>query len=298
MDIAQLEYFKVIAETGSLTKAAEILHVSQPAMSVMLKRFEEEMQAELFDRTPNRIHLNSTGEIALLHVNGILKRVEDMQADVQAAARENLTLRAGFCDPGVQWFTIPRFCVANPEIQLLDNSFYEKDFAAKLKEREYDLIITPEKISAEGIESIPFLPDQVYLSVPQENRLAQYQKLSLKDIPRQPLLFPQIGGYFLEAIDTIVQKNNLPIQLVKNELNTTQYLIRSTNFLTTISRLSSDLRNDGTNRVRIPLSDPELNVMYYVSYLKSNRQKVKPFLAWAKSVREELEKEDMHETVA
>lgn len=40
------------------------------------------------------------------------------------------------------------------------------------------------------------------------------------------------------------------------------------------------------------------SVVYYVSYLKSNRQKVKPFLAWAKSAREELEKDDMHETAA
>lgn len=38
MDITQLQYFKVIAETGSLTKAAEALHVSQPAMSAMLKK--------------------------------------------------------------------------------------------------------------------------------------------------------------------------------------------------------------------------------------------------------------------
>ena len=46
MDITQLQYFKVIAETGSLTKAAETLHVSQPAMSAMLKKFEEELNVE------------------------------------------------------------------------------------------------------------------------------------------------------------------------------------------------------------------------------------------------------------
>ena len=73
MDISQLQYFKVIAETGSLTKAAEIMHVSQPAMSAMLKKFEEELNAELFDRSPNRISLNQTGEIALAHVNNILQ---------------------------------------------------------------------------------------------------------------------------------------------------------------------------------------------------------------------------------
>ena len=41
MDITQLIYFKIIAETGSLTKAAQQLHISQPAMSAMLKKIEE-----------------------------------------------------------------------------------------------------------------------------------------------------------------------------------------------------------------------------------------------------------------
>ena len=52
MDITQLRYFQMIAETGSLTRAAQQLHISQPAMSAMLKKLEEELEVELFDRTP------------------------------------------------------------------------------------------------------------------------------------------------------------------------------------------------------------------------------------------------------
>ena len=43
MDITDLEYFKIIAESGSLTKAAHQLHITQPAMSAMLKKLEEEL---------------------------------------------------------------------------------------------------------------------------------------------------------------------------------------------------------------------------------------------------------------
>ena len=60
MDITTLEYFKIIAESGSLTKAAQQLHITQPAMSAMLKKLEEELGVELFDRSPNRIYLNKT----------------------------------------------------------------------------------------------------------------------------------------------------------------------------------------------------------------------------------------------
>ena len=164
MDITQLQYFKVIAETGSLTKAAKTLHVSQPAMSAMLKKFEEEMNVELFDRSPNRIYLNQTGEIALIHVNNILRNVEQMKTDLLNAAQQNLTLRIAFCDPGVRWFTVPRFTVAHPEIQIKDELYEGTEAAKLLSERVYDLVVTPEKIQLHGIESQPFLPDQVFLS--------------------------------------------------------------------------------------------------------------------------------------
>ena len=86
MDITTLEYFKLIAETGSLTKAAEQLHITQPAMSAMLKKFEDELGVELFDRSPNKIHLNKAGEIALIHVNTILRNVNQMKDVISRCA--------------------------------------------------------------------------------------------------------------------------------------------------------------------------------------------------------------------
>lgn len=288
MDITQLQYFKVIAETGSLTKAAETLHVSQPAMSAMLKKFEEELNVELFDRSPNRIFLNQTGEIALVHINHILQNVEQMKTDLLNAAQQNLTLRIAFCDPGVRWFTVPRFTVAYPEIQIKDELYDGTEAAKLLSDRVYDLIVTPEKVQSPGIESQPFLPDQVFLSVPVESKLAGLESVSLREIPEQPLLYPQIGGHFLTQIETIITQNGLPITLVKNEYNITQHLIRTTNFLATISTLSRDLRNDGTHRTLIPLSDPELKVMYYVSFLKTGKEKSKKFLIWSKESQKSI----------
>ncbi len=130
----------MIAEAGSLTKAAKTLHISQPAMSAMLKKPVEELNAELFDKTSNRIYLNQTNETALVHVKNILRNVEQM---------------------------------------------YEGADAAKLlSERVYDLSITPEKIQSHGIESQPFLPDQVFLSVPSESTLVCLHTVSLEDIPK------------------------------------------------------------------------------------------------------------------
>lgn len=282
MDITQLQYFKMIAETGSLTKAAELLHISQPAMSAMLKKFEEELHVELFDRSPNRIHLNTTGEIALVHVNNILRSVEQMKADLLSAAQQNLTLSIAFCDPGVRWFCVPRFSLSHPEIQVKDDLYVGGEAERLLTERVYDLIVTPEPVQSSHIQSLSFLPDQVYLSVPTDSKLLERESISLREIPAQPLLYPQIGGYFLMQMEKMITEDNLPITLIKNNYNITQHMIRTTNFLATIGALSMDLRNDGTHRTLIPMNDPELNVVYHISFLKSNREKVRKFIKWGK----------------
>lgn len=285
MDIIQLEYFRIIAETQSLTKAAEHFHVSQPAMSTMLKKFEDELGVELFDRSANRIYLNQTGKIALIHAENILASVEQMKNDLLSAARRNLSLSIAFCDPGVRWFCVPRFSVSNPEINIKDELYEDGRYTELLWERAFDITVTPEKIEGKGIQSLPFLADRVYLSVPSDSKLREFQSISLKDIPAQPLLYPQIGGHFLAQIETVISENNLPITLVKNDYNITQHLIRTTNFLATISTLSMDLRNDGTHRTLIPMNDAELNVIYHISYLKTNKEKVRKFLDWAKTVK-------------
>lgn len=285
MDVTQLEYFKIIAETGSLTKAAEILHISQPAMSAMLKKFEEELNAELFDRTPNRIRLNATGEVALIHINNILQDIEHFKADVAALSQKSLSLSIAFCDPGLRWFSVPRFSLAYPDVKVNDALYEKLDIAEQLLNRAFDIAITPEAIQHAKIQNISFLNDRVFLSVPQGNKLADKASLYLEEIPAQALLVPQIGGYFISQMEKIIAEKNLQVFIVKNEYNITQHLIRTTNFLASISTLSYDLRNDGTNRVRIPINNPELNVTYHISFLKSNREKVKNFLHWAKEIK-------------
>ena len=262
-------------------------------MSTMLKKLEEELGVELFNRSPNRIHLNKAGEVALVHVNTILRNVEQLKADVLSAARQSQTLSIAFCDQGVRWFSAPRFSVAHPEVRVNDDLYEGDDAVELLRERVYDLMVTPQKIQDARIQSLPFLPDQVYLSVPEDSNLADRDSISIREIPAQALLYPQIGGYFMTQIEKVITENHLPLTLVKNNYNVTQHLIRTTNFLATISTLSMDLRNDGTHRRLIPMTDPELNVLYYISYLKANREKVKVFLQWGKDCKvpnEEMER--------
>ena len=109
IDSTQLEYFKTITETGLVTKATKTPHISQPTMSAMLKKFEEELNAELSDRTPSRIKLNATGEAAFVHINNILRDIEYRKVEVSSMSQKSLSLSITFYDPKLPLILCPSF---------------------------------------------------------------------------------------------------------------------------------------------------------------------------------------------
>ena len=273
MDEIELRYFIAVAENESVSRAAEKLNISQPAVSMMIRKLENELDAKLFDRTANRIHLNRAGEAALMHAKAIIHDIDEMKRTVGTIFRKTMSLTIAFADPGVMWYCMPRLEVAYPDMKLKGELYDEDDIVHLLEEHKYDIIVSPAEPEEMEIEVTPFLSEHVFLSVPEGNSLEDRDSIALSDIPAQPLLYPEIGGYFLRVFERKISEMNLPITLVKNPMNLTSYLIRSTNFLTTISTLSLDLRNDGKGRKLIPFTDPELNIRYNLIYTIDNESK-------------------------
>ena len=275
MDEIGLRYFIAVAENESVSRAAEKLNISQPAVSMMIRKLEGELGASLFDRSANRIHINKAGEAALLHAKAITHDIDEMKRTVENIAQGTMALSIAFADPGVMWYCMPRLEVAYPDMKLRGELYDGDDVIALLREHKYDVIVSPVEPKVKDIKVWPFLHEQVFLSVPEGSSLEGKDSIKLADIPAQPLLYPEIGGYFLHVFERLIHERRLPITLVKNPMELTSYLIRSTNFLTTISTLSMELRNDGTGRKLIPFADPELNISYNLIFSRENEKKAK-----------------------
>ena len=76
MNLQQLEYFKIIAETKNFTTASEILSVTQPALSKAISKLEEELDVKLFQREGRNIKITEYGDVFLKYAKGALSEVE------------------------------------------------------------------------------------------------------------------------------------------------------------------------------------------------------------------------------
>ena len=96
MDLLQLKYFKVVAEQEHITKSAKLLMVSQPYLSAIVARLEEEMGGQLFDRDGRNVVLNEYGKILLHHANEALQHLEDAKKEIaDMRSRDTKYIRFG-----------------------------------------------------------------------------------------------------------------------------------------------------------------------------------------------------------
>jgi len=76
VSLAQIRYFVAVAEHGHVGRAADRLHVAQPAVSRQIRSLEDELGARLFVRTPRGMRLSEPGEVFLAHARAILAGVD------------------------------------------------------------------------------------------------------------------------------------------------------------------------------------------------------------------------------
>ncbi|MGH9247142.1 MAG: LysR family transcriptional regulator [Acidimicrobiales bacterium] len=84
--LRDLRYFVAVAEEVHFTRAAERLHVSQPALSKQIRLLERHLRAALFIREPRAVRLTAAGEVLLGHAREVLDRWDAGLADVNDAA--------------------------------------------------------------------------------------------------------------------------------------------------------------------------------------------------------------------
>ena len=107
MYLEQLKHFIAVAELGSVTRAAEQLHVSQPAVSYSLKTLEEELNISLFKRVKKRLSLTEEGMYYFTHIRSIIEQLESVNSEMKHLGSRKRSLKIGV-PPMIGTFLFPQ----------------------------------------------------------------------------------------------------------------------------------------------------------------------------------------------
>ena len=191
----QLYQLVTIADAGTLSKAAEIVHISQPALTRSIQKLEAEWYVTLFYRQKNKITLNQTGKLAVQYARRILDDVNTMTNAIQAYERSLRTISIGSCAPGPLLELLPKLTERFYGMALTAETVALEHLLPGLEKGAYQLIITDQEITVPDILCHPFCTEQLYLTVPPAHPLAgRKDGIHLEDIAGETmLLFKEIG---------------------------------------------------------------------------------------------------------
>lgn len=180
MDLRQLRFFTEIARTGNFTRAAERLRIAQPAVSVAIKRLEEELDLVLFNRQDKRVTLTAEGEIFLEHARGILDGIK--AAELEMADLHGLNkgeVRIGI-PPMLSAYFFPSilcdFAKRYPHLHLSVSGEGAWRIQQMISQGELDMGVIAGRNVPDTLEARHFLREEVVVCVPTDHPFARQSR--------------------------------------------------------------------------------------------------------------------------
>lgn len=280
IDIYLLEQLLAFHDYGTLSAASEKLHLSQPALSRSMRKLEDILGVDLFERQKNKITLNENGLLAAQYAAKILDQEREMAEAIRAFDRKRRTITLGSCAPVPILRLTPLLSQTYPDMTIASEIKREDVLLDGLSDNTYQMIVLTHPAESDALESVPWQKEHLYITLPPAHPLASRDGIHLHELNGQTmLLYSQIGFWY----DLCMEKMPEARFLVQDEYDMLGELVQASAlpaFSTNLVR-SEDERH--LNRAFIPILDPEANVNYYCIFKKQSKTLLDSFIRQIKA---------------
>lgn len=254
MDMDCMRAFIVICDSGRLSKAAEQLFVSKQALSVLVKKMENELGTSLLEREKTGVKLTPAGECFYEYAKRMLALWEQCRQRVENIRNESpRQLRVGLAYMSQNLWTAQcekAFADSHPEIEIHVESDISKNLLAGLDEERYDVVVTCMQQQHYGrYVCVPVLEKKVGVLMNEDDPLERKSILTAGDLQGRLLLYPNSGAEFLHRFEQ---------QLLRLGVEAETMLLPAGNFLRNLKivrDLGGLLLSDGLFRYVTPEID-------------------------------------------
>lgn len=233
MDVSQLRTLIHVAELGSLSKAADRLHIAQPALSRQIRLLEEELGVRLFKRHGRGMIVTEEGQDVLRHATRVLAELEEIRAVV---SDENAPLRGhvsiGMPPTASDILSEPlvsAFRQSHPEATLRIVSAYSGYLLDWMHRGELDAAILYDPKTARTLQILPLVEETLFLIGPAKSGLSLEHPVEFADLQDRHLLLPSIGHGLRMLVERYAGEAGirLNVKVEADSYSTLKSLVRS-----------------------------------------------------------------------
>ncbi len=219
----QLQIFLKVVQTRSVTKASEELHLTQPAVSIQLRNFQDQFDIPLTEVVGRKIYITDFGREVAVAAEQIIDQVEAINFKTMAFKGQlsgRLKLSVVSTGKYVMPYFLTDFLRKNSEVQLLMDVTNKSKVIESLEKNEVDFALVsllPPKLA---VEKLDLLQNKLFL-VGSSNMKFKKRKLKKDNLSELPLIFREQGSGTRQVMEGFLERNNLSdvkkLELTSNE---------------------------------------------------------------------------------
>lgn len=217
MEMTQLEFFLKVVEEGSFSKAADRVFRTQPAVSIAIRRLEEEIGAPLFDRSQKSPTLTEAGEV----VHDYAQRILALRDQARASVAELRSLKRGRVRIGANESTslylLPQVILAfrehHPEVKVEIYRQVSERLPREVLERNVDFAVLAFEPVDRDLESFCVLKDELTLILNPEHPLAKRKSVTVEELGQESFLAHNVRTASRDKVTQVFAEHHTPLNI-------------------------------------------------------------------------------------
>ncbi|HEY9164514.1 MAG TPA: LysR family transcriptional regulator [Magnetovibrio sp.] len=212
--LQQLRLFDAVARHKSITQAVEEVHLTQPAVSIQVKRLEEKVGMPLIEHIGKKLHLTNAGEEVFRACHDVMQRLgsletalDDLRGEVSGALNVTVVSSAKYFMPQMLGSFVRRYPKVEPRLQITNRA----KLLSRLSGNEDDLYVTGRVPDDIDVVDYPFLENVLVVVARPDHPLVGEQNITLERLARERIIGRESGSGTRKAIEGMFEKEGLKV---------------------------------------------------------------------------------------
>jgi DNA-binding transcriptional LysR family regulator len=217
MELTQLEFFLMVVEQGSFSKAAVRVYRTQPAVSIAIRRLEEEIGAPLFDRSQKTPTLTDAGELVYDYARRILAlrdQAQDVVSELRSLKRGRVRIGA---NESTSLYILPHLILQyreqHPNVKVEIFRQVSERLPREVLDRNVDFALLAFEPVDGDLESFPILQDELVLIMNPDDPFAKRESLKIEELGERPFLAHNVKTASRYKVIETFEQHHTPLNI-------------------------------------------------------------------------------------